>query len=87
MIEKRIRDQTNYTYLVKSTQSEINYRVIDVQRKSMRDFSIEKNEKLFSGLKYNTKQIPNFVDCNLTKFFESLKINNQKKEYGGKILL
>jgi hypothetical protein len=82
MIEKRIRDQTNYTFLVKSDSKNIYYRAIDVQRKNSRDFILEKNEELFKSLKYDTTQIPNYVDCDLKGF-----VNNLKKEnLGGKLI-
>lgn len=92
MVEKRLRDQSNYSFLVKSTKSIITYELIDVQRHLKRIITIEKTPELFSQLKYDTLQVPDYVDCSLTDFkerveafYKPLKIKQLKGEIGEKL--
>ncbi|NLK93379.1 MAG: AAA family ATPase [Bacteroidales bacterium] len=73
MIEKRLRSQMNYVYLVKSDKNYIYYRMLDSVRKKYNDFSIKKCDELFSGLTYDTKQVPDIVDCSLKNFTDRVK--------------
>ncbi|MEM0173432.1 MAG: hypothetical protein QXI16_02880 [Sulfolobaceae archaeon] len=73
MIEKRLRNQMNYVYLVKSDKDFIYYRVLDSVRQKAKDFSVRKCDELFNSLTYDTKQVPDVVDCTLKNFTERVQ--------------
>lgn len=73
MIELRLRNQMNYCILVKSDSDNIFYKIFDVQHNKSTVFSLKKTEKLFSELKYDTLQVPDYVDCSLNNFQEKVK--------------
>lgn len=68
MIEKRLREQMNYVYLVKSDVNQIHYKLFDTQRGTSSIFHLEKSPKLFQSLTYDTLQIPSYIDCDLKQF-------------------
>jgi hypothetical protein len=70
-VEIRLRRQHNFMYIVKSDELNIYYRVIDVQRNKLKDFSIKKTPEFFAKLKYDTNQVPGYVDCNIKNFIKS----------------
>lgn len=68
MLEKRIREQLNYLIIAKPFGNQICYRIHDIQRQRYRDFCLEKTPELFSSVKYNTLQIPDWIDVNIKDF-------------------
>jgi len=76
MIEKRLREQMNYIFIAKSNKNIISYKVIDVIRRKSKVFYLQKTEELFKKVKYDTLQVPDFLDCNIN-FIE--KFNKKKK--------
>lgn len=72
-IEKRIREQMNFVIYAKGSPHWIDYKIIDVQRKTVRYLTLEKNEKLFSTVQYDTLQVPDIVDINLKEFAKKVK--------------
>lgn len=78
MIEKRIREQTNYMYIVKPNKDFIYYKIIDVQRSKEKVHILEKSAKLFESVKYDTQQIPEYIDTNIDfdkNFIKNIKEN------------
>lgn len=73
MVEKRLREQHNYMYLVKSDKNFIYYKVLDVIRRKTKEFSLRKSEELFNSLVYDTNQVPDIVDCSLKGFAMKVK--------------
>jgi hypothetical protein len=67
-IELRLRNQMNFVHLVKSDQKFIYYKMIDVIRGREKVFSLQKTQGLFDSLTYDTKQVPDIVDCSLKDF-------------------
>jgi hypothetical protein len=67
-IELRLRNQMNFVHLVKSDQRFIYYKLIDVIRGRERIISLQKTQELFDSLTYDTKQVPDIVDCSLKDF-------------------
>jgi hypothetical protein len=91
MLEKRIRNQHNYVFLVKSDNSFIYYRLIDNQRRQQRDFIIEKGPKLYNQIRYDSNLVPDFVDVDLKRFIEkvrewNLKVSHMETRKVGKYL-
>lgn len=84
MIEGRLRRQHNYIFLVKSDNKMIYYKCFNVVRRQFKLFSLTKNETLFSKCRYNTKQVPDFVDFQLTDFAERIKEWNSKNRLQNK---
>ena len=81
MVEKRLRQQHNYVIIVKSDSKNIYYRVKDNVRNVYKDFVLIKNKELFDKVRYDSRQVPNYVDCNLKRFNEKVRqfnINQQK---------
>lgn len=76
-IEMRIRDQHNYLFLARDDNNRFSYRVFDCFRGTHKDFTLDKTSQLFSKLKYDTKQVPDWVDCDL-KDFNNNNFNNKK---------
>lgn len=77
MIDIRLRRQHNYVFLVKSDTKNIYYRLLDNVRRYTVDFTIEKNEKLFRQVRYDSRLVPDIVDCNLEKFTTKVKTYNE----------
>lgn len=75
MVEMRLRDQHNYMFLVKSDKHFIYYKLLDVVRKREREFILPKTEELFNGIRYDTNQIPDLVDCSLKDFAKKVKLD------------
>lgn len=73
MIELRLREQMNYVFICKGDDKKITYKVIDVIRNKSNIVTVEKNAELFENVRYNTLQVPDFVDCSFKtkKKFES----------------
>lgn len=80
MIEKRLREQHNYMYLVKSDKDNIYYKMIDIQRRKSKIFTLRKSEELFKKLNYDTKQVPDFIDINIKDFNKKVSINKNDKD-------
>lgn len=78
MIEGRLRRQHNYLFLVKADKNLIYYKCFNVVKREFKVFTLIKNESLFSQCRYNTKQVPDFVDFQLTDFAERIKEWNGK---------
>jgi len=88
MIEKRLRDQMNYVYMVKGDQRRIHYKIIDAQRQKTKVFSIEKTQELFNSLEYDSNQVPDIVDCSLKDFKEKVdSYNNSKRNTNNKKII
>lgn len=68
MIELRLREQMNYFILVKSDSNFIYYKMFDVQRNKTQIFTVKKDASLYENLKYDTLQVPDYVDCSLKDF-------------------
>src|SRR5690606_13182545 len=62
MVEKRIREQLNYVALCKGDSNYINIKLLDVIRNKAKVIRIKKSEELFSKIRYNTLQVPDYVD-------------------------
>jgi hypothetical protein len=90
-IEKRIRNQHNYMFIAKKDRNFIHYLALDVVRQTRRIIKLKLDDKLYSLLKYDHKQIPDIVDCKLDGFVEKVRAfnNNQykNKRSEGRILL
>lgn len=80
MVDKRLRDQHNYMFFVKSDDKTIYYKVLDIQRNKSSQFSVQKTDSLFSKLKYDTLQVPDYINTD----FSFLKNNNNNK-FGGRL--
>lgn len=76
MLEKRLREQHNYIYFVRSDSKFIHYKILDVQRQREKIFRLEKTQELFDSLRYDTTQVPDIVDVNLREFAKSVKGNS-----------
>lgn len=87
MIELRLRQQQNYIYIVKSDENFIHYKMIDVIRRQEKVFHLRKLPELFKKLRYDTKQVPDFVDCNISDFIKKVKAEKLKETKQPKILL
>lgn len=81
MVDKRLREQHNYMFFVKGDNENIYYKLLDVQRNKSNYFTIAKNEKLFDRLKYDTLQVPDYVNTD----FSFLKNKNKNKNIGGRL--
>lgn len=77
MIDIRLRRQHNYVFLVKSDSRQIYYRLLDNVRRMTIDISLEKSEKLFSTVRYDSRLVPDMVDCNLNRFTEKVRAYNE----------
>lgn len=75
-VEKRLRDQLNYCFLVKSNQKVIQYKMLDVQRRKSKVFTLNKENISEMDIRYDTTQVPEFVDCSLKKFREKVTMFN-----------
>lgn len=80
-VEIRLRRQHNFMVMCKGDRDNIYYRILDVQRNLKKDFSIQKTPDLFKSLKYDTLQVPDFVDCNIKDF---VKYNQNKRSVTNK---
>jgi len=79
-LELRLRRQHNFMYLVKSDDNYIYYRMIDINRNNKRDFKIRKGQELWNQLKYDSDQVPGYVDMDVSKFLEEKdKLLSKKK--------
>lgn len=68
MIEVRIRQQFNYVFMAKGDNVKITYRVIDCQRMKAKNFIVYKTPELFKNVRYDTKQVPDYIDTDLKTF-------------------
>jgi hypothetical protein len=78
-VELRIRNQMNYVFLVKSDKDFIYYKIIDVQRNKHNVFTLKKSQEFFDTLKYDTNQVPGYVDCSLKDFRQKVNAFNNNK--------
>lgn len=78
MVEKRLREQCNYVYLCKSGPESFAYKQLDVQRNKARVFNVPKKNINWEDVRYNTLEVPDYVDCNLKNF--RAKIDAAKKQ-------
>lgn len=79
-VEKRLRDQHNYMFIVKSDEFCIYYKILDVQRNTSSVFVLKKSKDLFQKLTYDTLQVPDYVDCDLS-FLKSKSLSNKNNIY------
>ena len=80
MVEKRLRQQHNYVILVKSDAKYIYYRIKDNVRSVYKDFTIKKGPELFNLCRYDSSQVPGYVNCNLKNFANKVKKFNQEQK-------
>lgn len=80
MVEKRLRQQHNYVIIVKSDAFRIYYRIKDNVRGFYKDFVLVKNKELFDKVRYDSNQVPNYVDCDLKRFNRRVKQFNIKQQ-------
>lgn len=73
MIDLRVRQQIEYLIFAKkdlNNKDILNYRIIDIYSKKFKDFNIYKNLKLFNFANYDTKQIPNIINMDITNWLK-----------------
>lgn len=80
MVEMRLRNQQSYMIIAKGDNEKIKYRLIDCQRLTTSDFVLPKDEKLFADCNYDTLQVPDIVDCNMSDFADRVKAYNQRQQ-------
>ena len=73
MVDIRLRRQHNYVYLVKSDNKNIYYRLLDNVRRQAVDFTIEKTQNLFRNVRYDSRLVPDMIDCDLKRFAEKVR--------------
>lgn len=79
-LEKRVRGKMNYCYLVKSDEDYIYYKIIDVVRHLSKTETLKKDKSLFDKLRYDTRQVPDLVDCSLKDFRKKVIEYQMKSE-------
>lgn len=70
MVDLRVRQQLQYIIYSKGTDTTLYYMILDVHTKSYKNFSINKTNKFFNYLRYDTKQIPNIIDMSVKEWIK-----------------
>lgn len=72
LVDKRVRKNTSYYFIIKSDQKNIYYSVIDSFRNKVSDIkTVEKSKEFFNSLNYDTNQIiPNVLEANVDEFIK-----------------
>lgn len=73
MVYNRIRNQMRAVILVKSNATHIHYKIIDMSSGHENDFVVEKNDKLFEDVKYDTSFIPLDFNWEMTSWRSRLE--------------
>lgn len=76
-VEVRLRKQHNYMVIAKGDKDSITYKVIDTQRNITNVINVNKSPELFSCVDYDSQQIPDIIDCDLSTFSTKVKAYNQ----------
>lgn len=70
MIDMRIRKQQNYVFIAKGNTLAITYKILDIQRQQKRIFVMPKSDDVFNYVKYQTLEVPDYIDVNFDKFIK-----------------
>lgn len=81
MVYNRIRNQCNLICLVKKSDNDIFYRVLDPNTLSVSDFKVRKSPELFRRVHYDTNFIPLTFDWKMDSWRDKLK-NFYESNYG-----
>lgn len=68
MIDKRLREQSNYIFIAKKSNSHISYQLIDCIRNKTRVLRLNIDSFNWDNVKYNTLEVPDYIEVNFQKF-------------------
>lgn len=68
MIDKRLREQSNYIFMAKKSETYISYKMFDCIRQKSRLFKIDTVNFDWSQVKYNTLEVPDYIEVQFKNF-------------------
>lgn len=66
-VEKRLREQHNYTIFANQEKSYFRYEIIDCIKLTKNTFFLKKNDKLYKSVSYDTNSVPDYIEMDWDK--------------------
>lgn len=68
MIDKRLREQSNYVFMAKKSNGYISYKLIDCIRNKSKILRLDTKTFDWSKVKYNTLEVPDYIEVKFKTF-------------------